>query len=185
MSPQAHPSFLRACVICEETCVHWPVCSDRPPAPPGKDESVGTSASRLPQTLGLGQCPALGGTHLGVAMSTGHVGGGVLPVSRASEAGHAERDTWGWGCPAGGTRRRVPVVGVGKGAGHQSWGWGLLLVLSRVGRRGSREHFITTVLFRRAWCGRAKRGPYQPGSALTPALTPASWGQRVCLCAHI
>lgn len=122
MTPKAHPSFLRACVICEDTCVHWPVCSDRPPALPGKNENVGTSASKLPQTLGLGQCPALGGTHLGVAMSTGHVGGGVLPVSRASEAGLAERDTWGWGCPAGGTRRRVLVVGWGRGLDTRAGG---------------------------------------------------------------
>lgn len=86
----------------------------------------------------------------------------------------------GWGHSAEGARG-----GVGKGAGHQSWRWGLLFVLSTVGRRGSREHFTTTVLIRRAWCERAKRGPYQPGSALTLALTPAWWGQHVCLCAHI
>ena len=106
-------SILRTCVICEDTCVHWPVCSDRPPALPGKNENVGASASRLPQTLRVGPVPSPGRhTSWGGDERTGYVEGGTLPVSRASEMGHAERDTWCRGCGAGGTWQGVLMVGV-------------------------------------------------------------------------
>lgn len=87
--------------------------------------------------------------------------------------------TRGAGAAGQGTQQEVLRVGVGKGAGQQELeGKGHLFVVSRAGRRSFREHFTTTVCFRRAWCRKTERGPCQPGT--TPGFNTSMVGVGMC-----
>ena len=68
------------------------------------------------------------------------------PVSKATETGHAEQATWGWGRPPGGEGgEEGPTVGAGVGA------VGCVSFPGRA-RKSFRDQFTIIVKFRRMRC---------------------------------